>query len=232
MEQYFMEQYFVDQYFVDLYTMTKFDNYCNLAVVLTLSLISVFILPLTRDSRSSSLLKARQKLNEVGDDLLASPQWKVLTQYVTMLDKSKVDENLVWALIRRYGTDGIPSVLAAAKKVPGTKDVATRLEATQMKGWLDSADPSPENILKLLKLGNGADKVFETAQFATWTKYLDEFNTKFPNKKTSQVRVFVRVYGEGNLMKMLVSKGNADSVIAASLNKEMLAKWLEFGTPV
>lgn len=76
------------------------------------------------------------KLDDHVGNHFERPEWKTWADCVAMLNTNDVDGSIVSALTRKFNLDGLSLVLAAAIKIPSTKDVATRLQDDQLKRWL------------------------------------------------------------------------------------------------
>nr|QMU24868.1 PaRXLR44 [Phytophthora agathidicida] len=181
-----------------------------------------------KDSKRADEVISLLKLDDAGADIFKNPKWKVWVKYVTMLEKSDVDESMASALTYHFGGDKLATMLAAAQKSPSTavKDIATKLETAQLNRWLTTAS-TPENIFTVLKLDKGADILFDSAALATWTSYLKLFNDKFPKKKTTMLRTFTKNYGEDGLIKLFVSAENANTPAATKFKNEVVEGWLD-----
>ncbi|KAG3238655.1 hypothetical protein PI124_g16383 [Phytophthora idaei] len=170
------------------------------------------------------------KLDEVGDDIFMHSDWNTWTKYMAMLNKDNTDEAITAALTRRFGSEKLAEMLAAAQKVPSTKELATKLESAQLKRWMNTGG-TPEYIFKILKLDNGADNLFDSAALTSWTNFLKPFNDNFPKKKTTVLDTFKSISDEEGVQKALISAGNSNSPGAKIFKDEMVQRWLDFTTP-
>ncbi|KAH7469370.1 hypothetical protein KRP22_004617 [Phytophthora ramorum] len=119
------------------------------------------------------------KLDEAGDNLLASPLLDTFTKYMSTfnMQHGEQQETLIAVLTKYYD---VPSLLAAAKIVPSTSRLANKLEAQQYLHWLKTGY-DPETAFILLGLGDAGEKLLTKSNFATWLKYTDAFHADNPD---------------------------------------------------
>ncbi|KAG6611013.1 Multidrug resistance protein ABC Superfamily [Phytophthora cinnamomi] len=77
-------------------------------------------------------------------------------------------------MITHYGDEGVIRLLEAAKKVPTSEAIATRLQREQLQYWL-SIRNEPDDVFNLFQLNKAEDKFLESPQFSAWAKYSDDF---------------------------------------------------------
>lgn len=96
-------------------------------------------------------------------------------------------------------------MLEAAKKAPGTTEIATKLQVAQMRDWL-RRQKSMDDVLALLKLDDGVDKVLTNPAFDTLEVYINQFNklNKLnPDKQTTTINTLMVQHGDEAVAKML-----------------------------
>uniref|UniRef100_H3GPJ5 RxLR effector protein n=1 Tax=Phytophthora ramorum TaxID=164328 RepID=H3GPJ5_PHYRM len=109
------------------------------------------------------------QLTKAGDTLLDNLQfttWLVYVDDFTANNPGKTTSAIA-TLTTHYGDEAVAKILDAAKKVAGTKEVATKLETAQMQTWLASGKTA-DRVFKLLKLDKAGDGILSNPAFASW----------------------------------------------------------------
>ncbi|ETL86275.1 hypothetical protein L917_14284, partial [Phytophthora nicotianae] len=75
----------------------------------------------------------------------------------------------------RYDEDVFVNMLIAAKNVPSTEKIATRIQAEQTALWLEKGK-NPGVVFKLLKLDDVDVSLLENPLFVAWMKYTEDFS--------------------------------------------------------
>ncbi|EGZ07975.1 hypothetical protein PHYSODRAFT_288779 [Phytophthora sojae] len=153
------------------------------------------------------------QLTKAGDKLLDNPQFTAWTKYVDDLNKNNVEKAnamMTSALATHYTDEALATMVVAGKKVPGTENIATKLEAAQIQGWL-SSKVEPVDGFKSISLDQVGAGLLTNPKLNTWVKYMDAFNAKNPRAKTTMVKTFTTYYGDEGLAKMLVAAKNVET---------------------
>ncbi|KAG6616664.1 uncharacterized protein IUM83_13083 [Phytophthora cinnamomi] len=159
------------------------------------------------------------EVGKVEGNLLASKEFQLLQRYVKMSNKQDPEEIIAAAITANLGGDGFSQKMAEAMKNPNTKELATSLEAAQLRRWLESDFP-PLDVLKTQKLDKATGALFDSPQFATWSNYLAPYNKKNPRKAMTQLDAFTETYGEDGIVKLL---GTLDGGPGATKFKDEVA---------
>ncbi|KAG6583295.1 RxLR effector protein [Phytophthora cinnamomi] len=77
---------------------------------------------------------------------------------------------MVSTLRHQYRDEALVDMIAAAKKVAGTKDTATKLEKAQMKSWL-SEEKSVEDAFRVFKLDKDKYSILSSPLLQNWVSY-------------------------------------------------------------
>lgn len=87
---------------------------------------------------------------------------------------------------------------------------------------------TPEGTLYQLKINKVPDNLLTSPDFKDWAKYLDEFNTKYPDKKTTMFETFLHYYSDKCLSQMLIAakKNPSTQETAAGLQTSLFNNWL------
>ncbi|KAG2761466.1 hypothetical protein Pcac1_g26647 [Phytophthora cactorum] len=153
----------------------------------------------SKDGKSSEDLFKFLGLNKEGDKLFDSPAWSIWASY---LNRQELNPELaMFSILRtRFGDEGLTKMVARAKEMEGTKEVAEKL---QLEIWRVSGQTSDE-IFNLLKLNKKGDKILESPALRTWVAYVQRLNQDASNKFVHITQLEKR-YGVENLARMLVS---------------------------
>ncbi|KAH7487767.1 hypothetical protein KRP22_013538 [Phytophthora ramorum] len=93
--------------------------------------------------------------------------------------------SMVSSLANQYGDYDLFRILQEAKRSQSTESIATKLQAEQIQR-LQSKNEHPSYVFKILRLHEAeAKELLSSPMLTTWLKYLDTFNTKNPNEKTT-----------------------------------------------
>ncbi|KAE8903072.1 hypothetical protein PF003_g12694 [Phytophthora fragariae] len=170
------------------------------------------------------------KLDKAGDDLLRSPKFSVWVSYMTSITKKHPKTAIVKNLASRYGDDTLARMLEAAKRDPGTTKIATRLQVAQMRDWIRGGK-SFDDVLALLKLDDGVDKILANPALGTLGVYINQFNKINPGKQTNTIDRLTVQFGDEALAKMLEAAKKVPSTekLAKELQVAQFAQWLAEG---
>ncbi|OWZ19203.1 Avirulence (Avh) protein [Phytophthora megakarya] len=144
-------------------------------------------------------------LDKAADKVLGSPQLEVWGKYAGYINKKNPDNkaSLIAALSTHYKDEGVVKMLEAAKKVPATEAVATRLQTEQLHHWL-SIDRAPANIFTLFKLDKAGENLLLNPQFLIWRKYTDDFGLKNPMTTETTIGVLRMNYEDDVLANLII----------------------------
>ncbi|KAG2883764.1 hypothetical protein PC129_g5862 [Phytophthora cactorum] len=168
-------------------------------------------------------------LHKAEESVFQSPLWSMYTNFLEEYNKliPTRQTTMISAFARNYDKEALAKLLVAAKKVPSTEKLATKLQTDQIQRWLDNKD-SPNGIFKALRLDDVAEDVLTSPLFNTWTTYLDAFNAKFPSEKVSMIDTFRASFDNKSLAKMLITAQEIPTMekLATKLQADQLQRWL------
>ncbi|OWZ01013.1 Avirulence (Avh) protein [Phytophthora megakarya] len=126
------------------------------------------------------------ELGTTADSGLESSLLSTWARYTEVFGRRYPEEKstMIETLTKNFDDFDVTKILHIAKTEELTNPLATKLEAAQLKLWLNSGK-STDDIFKLLKLDQDIndysfqDKIL----LSTWVSYLDLFITKHPDKK-------------------------------------------------
>ncbi|KAG3122149.1 hypothetical protein PI124_g24207 [Phytophthora idaei] len=111
------------------------------------------------------------KLNADTGDVLKNPLLNTWISYVSRLGKEDPYTLLLPKLMKRYGEDGLSSMLLKAKSDGSTKSIVTKVEQARLKAWQND-EKTTTDVFKLLKLDAGkGDEMFKNPALSTWFSY-------------------------------------------------------------
>ncbi|OWZ02100.1 RxLR effector protein [Phytophthora megakarya] len=137
---------------------------------------------------------------------------------------------MIATLTAKYGDEGLAKLFQAAKNVPESEAVATKLQTEQMWVWLTNGN-SIDAVLKLLKLDDGVDKVFMNPNLKSWEDYIQFYNKFMDEKPTTTIDSLMKFYGDETVAKMLEAATKAPNArkIATDLQTAQFTQWLREG---
>ncbi|GMF31398.1 unnamed protein product [Phytophthora lilii] len=181
------------------------------------------------EGQSPAEVFARLKLNKAGDQLFETTKITKWVDYVDEFNQKHPAQAMptVTTLITHYGDETISKMLIAAQKVESTKNLASKLQMEQMRLWL-SDGKTPNQVFELIMLNTAGNTLFESSQLTVWLKYVEEFNSKYPQQATAPISVLTRVYGDDALSMMIEAAKKVESTadIATKLQAEQTRRWL------
>lgn len=130
----------------------------------------------------------------------------------------------------RYGDEALFKMLEAAKKIPSTEAIATKLQAEKFRGWLGKK--SPDKVFELLGLDKAGEAVLINPQFSTWLNYLKIFSKENPSQKRALVVQLRRYRIDFSVAAMIdeAMKNSSTVKIAKMVQSERLKNWLRIVT--
>ncbi|OWZ01848.1 Avirulence (Avh) protein [Phytophthora megakarya] len=121
-----------------------------------------------------------------GGSLFYKPQfsvWGIL--HARDLGTKSPEMSAISALTRQYGDEHLFNILETSKTNPRTELLATKLEIKQMQQ------------------GGAWKNIFDKPEFTTWTKYVDDLNTKYPEEPTWMYSTHKKYFNDVILFKLI-----------------------------
>ncbi|ETP39267.1 hypothetical protein F442_13251 [Phytophthora nicotianae P10297] len=119
------------------------------------------------------------------------------------------------------------NMLEAAKKVPTTEKLASKLQNEQIQGWL-SSKKTPSDVFKLFDLDKNEEAVFSSPFFKSWLSYFGDFNGANPSMKESLHYSFHRYYQDLDLAWIVVGESVMKNLRTVQLAKQLQAERLDY----
>ncbi|OWZ06944.1 RxLR effector protein [Phytophthora megakarya] len=120
------------------------------------------------------------KLDKGVDKVLTNPNlkaWEDYVQFYTIKFNVKKPTTTIDSLTAFYGDDAVAKMLEAARKKPGTKRRAKKLQTAQFTKWL-SKDIKPAQVWKMLKMDKQTWTTNPDAD--VWRRYLAFYKLNKP----------------------------------------------------
>ncbi|KAG1699988.1 hypothetical protein DVH05_012422 [Phytophthora capsici] len=171
-------------------------------------------------------------LEKAGGNLFNNPKFTVWAKYVDDLN-AETPTTMIPTLKKHFYEEALFRMFGKAKTMEETKTIATKLETELVQSSINNLK-TPEKFLKELGLNSDAFTVLENPLLVTWTKYLDGYNVKFPQEKTTMIETFTKTFGDGLTAKMIAAAKKQDVTkgIAAKLETAQLRLWLNTGQSI
>ncbi|OWZ17527.1 Avirulence (Avh) protein [Phytophthora megakarya] len=170
------------------------------------------------------------QLNKATGNQLDIREFMLWSKYLDDLEIPNKEATMVSTMSAHYKDDVVSQMLIAAKKTANTENIATKLQAEQLRVWL-SKKKSADDVFKLLQLNKADDTLFDSSEFTLWSKYLDDLDVKFPSKELTMVSTISTYYSDETAAKLVIYGKNKAGLenLATSLESTQTNKWLEGG---
>ncbi|KAL3658914.1 hypothetical protein V7S43_016055 [Phytophthora oleae] len=170
------------------------------------------------------------QLEKAGEKLFENPLFSAWIKYADdfRLVHRETQLETMTTLMKHYDDDALAKMIMAAYDVPSTKNLARRLHAELLRGWLQRRE-TPDDVYFLLKLDKVQDKLLETPLFDVWGKFMISYNQMNPKTKYDFVTTLTYRFGgdkELSTMLMAAEKVPSTKAIAAALQDLQIARWL------
>ncbi|KAG2765314.1 hypothetical protein Pcac1_g23214 [Phytophthora cactorum] len=170
-------------------------------------------------------------------DILTNPGLTSWFNYLDDFNARKPSQGMtrMEALSNGLNDRGLAKVLEAGMQGRGkTKAIATKLEKQLFAEW-EAKQYTPDHIFRAVGLknfyGDATGPILSDPVLKFWVRYMNEFNTKHPDKRTTIFETLRKNYGDEALVGMLVAtkKAPKTKTAAKSLESQLLRKWLRDG---
>ncbi|ETP39517.1 hypothetical protein F442_13024 [Phytophthora nicotianae P10297] len=168
-------------------------------------------------------------LDRIGDNILSTPLFRRWMHYVEVFNKKNPDRQESWIdpIRFNYGWSGVEGAIKQAMKNPKSVNIAKQAESAWLDTWLDAAKP-PEDAFRFLHLDNVFENSLSSPKFATWAKYLDDFNKRYSEQKTTMIDGLRANYNDRWLLRIFdAAKSDLNTEkLAANLQNALVDTWL------
>ncbi|KAG6616272.1 putative secreted RxLR effector protein [Phytophthora cinnamomi] len=184
------------------------------------------------------------QLDKAKTDLFKEPQVNAWMKYmdaynkkfprekVTFFSSWKDGEMVASPLKDAYKDDDLVPMLIAAKNVPGTETIATRVQGELTQRWM-AEKKEPDQIFLLLKLDDPKtkDTLLQNPLLIAWLRYLDAFNSKYSGHSDLAISTMMGKFSSKSLVTMILkaTKNPSTESVAKRLDTELVEKWFQNG---
>jgi hypothetical protein len=173
------------------------------------------------------------KLTNAGDKLLQNPKFVVWLDYVEALGKISADKGAaaIPALAARYGNKELSQMIIAAKAVPSTESVATRLQTQLVRSWFAKRKPQGD-VFKWLLLDEAGAGLLESKQFSLWLNYVTK-SVPETSRSKAILTTLTNSYGDARLAELLISAKAVSSTAATAKTMQnwQVQRWADSKKP-
>ncbi|POM77608.1 Putative RxLR effector, partial [Phytophthora palmivora] len=143
-------------------------------------------------------------LDKARKNIFSKPEFTSWIKYVDDLNAKHPEEptSMFSTLTKYFRDDVLLKMTEDAKWYERTKGIATKLESDWLQAGLNSRT-TPDKVLINLGLGRASDTLLESLLLKMWVKYMDAFNARYPDKKTTMIEAFSHTFGDIDVTKML-----------------------------
>ncbi|OWZ01245.1 RxLR effector protein, partial [Phytophthora megakarya] len=152
------------------------------------------------------------KLLDMGgnlDDALSSGKLRIYSEFVADFNKNNPKKKvlLLGTLNSEYGEVAVAKKLITAKGIEATKDIATKLQKRQLKGWMVK-EMSPDDVFTLLKIKDGGILSIGSRKLDTLNEYIKLLESRNHFEQSNLVSVLSKGFGGEDEFALLVSRAS------------------------
>lgn len=164
------------------------------------------------------------ELDHLGTNLFKSPDFSKWVKFVTKGNKNDPDMAIYTTLAARYPDETLVTMLAAAKKIDSTKDIAMKLEGAQVMNWI-AKKRSPDDVFKILALDQIGEMGITSHAFSRWTDFIGKASTE--KLEVVVYRSLRARYSDQALAKMIAAANEVGSTkaLATKLEGVQQTRW-------
>ncbi|OWY93538.1 Avirulence (Avh) protein, partial [Phytophthora megakarya] len=136
-------------------------------------------------------------------------------------------------LTKYFNDDILFQMTNVAKDSEKTNVIATKVEDDWIIAVLEK-HKTPYQLLQNLGLGKNTDELLikvvrDDALIITWVKYMEAFNKRYPEEKTTMMETFTKAFGDDGVTKMLYKSDSLTKDLATQMKSTQLKMWLDSG---
>ncbi|KAI9991445.1 hypothetical protein PInf_019126 [Phytophthora infestans] len=132
-------------------------------------------------------------------------------------------------LTAKYGEVAVAKELVTAKRFALSKDIATKLQTEQLRGWLNGEKPA-KDVFTLLKIVDDDVAFAISPKLETLDEYIKLLNAKSPQHKTDLFKTLRDGFGGEDKFAVVVSKAVANAPTASKealeFQEMMFKRWV------
>ncbi|KAE8983670.1 hypothetical protein PF011_g21082 [Phytophthora fragariae] len=165
-------------------------------------------------------------IDNVGNNLLSDPLFAKWMKYAKEFNKKNPKHQESWftPILMSYDPE---LVIKTAMNDPSTVKIAKLVQRELSKRWLDLKKP-PQDVFHLIGLNHAGDKTLASSDFKVWTKYLNDFNQRYPTEKTTMLDGLMDNYNEISLLQIFdaAKKDPRTEKLATNLQNALINQWI------
>ncbi|KAE9270083.1 hypothetical protein PF001_g28943, partial [Phytophthora fragariae] len=165
-------------------------------------------------------------IDNVGNNLLSDPLFAKWMKYAKEFNKKNPKHQESWftPILMSYDPE---LVIKTAMNDPSTVKIAKLVQRELSKRWLDLKKP-PQDVFHLIGLNHAGDKTLASSDFKVWTKYLNDFNQRYPKEKTTMLDGLMDNYNEISLLQIFdaAKKDPRTEKLATNLQNALINQWI------
>ncbi|OWZ09200.1 Avirulence (Avh) protein [Phytophthora megakarya] len=164
-------------------------------------------------------------LENEGIHILSTSQFKLWMKYVEDFNKRNLKQESWYSILSdEYSVE---RMIEQAMLSPSTVKIGEMLETEYIKYQVGQKTP-PERTFFLLGLKKADDKTLITPAFKLWTRYLNEFNKRYPEEKVTMIEGLRANYYDISLLYMFKTARNdpTTETLVTNLENALINKWL------
>ncbi|KAG2790221.1 hypothetical protein PC116_g16016 [Phytophthora cactorum] len=169
------------------------------------------------------------RLDNVGDGILSSPLFQTWKNYVEVFNKKRPNHQESWfdPIHINYIPFLVESIIEKAMQNPSTVRIAKQAESAWLQKKLGGGGTSSQPF-RFLHLNKAGEKTLASPKFKTWAKYLNDFNHRYPDQKTTMIDGIRANYYDRRLLPILnaAKKDPRTEKLATNLQNALIAKWI------
>ncbi|GMF55043.1 unnamed protein product [Phytophthora fragariaefolia] len=168
-------------------------------------------------------------LENEAENVFKNPLFSSWMNYLNVFNKQNPKKQVFWyrSLERHIGYYHLERMIDQAMRNPSTEKIARIAQDKRLKVWLRRGY-SPKKAFTLLYLEKTGDGLFDSPNFAFWTKYVNDYNRRSPTEKTTTIDTLLLFYKKYSLFQMVekARKVSSTEKIATDLQLALLNNWV------
>ncbi|POM63617.1 Avirulence protein (Avh) [Phytophthora palmivora] len=171
------------------------------------------------------------KLDKAGDSILSNPFFNTWYTYLKIVNAKFPTKKmtLFTKLNNQYGDEGLLMVIVEALKVKETSGIAALLRSELFHQWAVSGKSVDAVFQHLMVPPKTWGNILGSAEFKTWSKYVEVFNKENPDKQTTIFAKLSAYYSESQLSGIIeaAQKISSTESIGLLLERDLFQRWIK-----
>ncbi|KAF4133683.1 hypothetical protein GN958_ATG17020 [Phytophthora infestans] len=135
--------------------------------------------------------------------------------------------SVLGVLSTKYDEVAAAKGLVTAKRAANSKDLATKLQADQLSGWLNS-EKSVKDVFRLLRITDTGVLSAKSRKLETLDEYIKRFNEKNSQHQTDLFRALRGSFGGEDKLAVVVSRAMSFSPEEAfKIRQKLFERWIK-----